>query len=144
MNLFSKSLWPDRQKAPLGRLLLAFVLAPAILSVLLALGAFVIAGMSEPDLESVIAVTQDSAVWLTALSFLFTYTFGLLGMGVLWALGLRGILAWAGTGGGLGVLVGMIFGIAINGVSQSIAVTVFAMISLVLFVLLRWIAGVRA
>lgn len=128
----------------MGRLLLAMVLAPAILSVLLILCAFGIAGMTEPGLENVIAVTQDSAIWLTALSFLFTYTFGLLGVGMLWALGVRALPVWAGSGGVLGALAGMIFGIAIEGVSPSIALVAFAVIGLVLFLLLRWIAGVRS
>lgn len=138
-----RGLWPEDEPAPMLRLLRGMLLAPMVVSLMLAMGAFLISGMARAQRAEAIAVALDSAVSLTALVFLFTFTLGLLGVLALGYATLRGTLVWALTGGLLGALSGVIFGIAMTGWPNQVMILAFAVLGWVLFLLLRWFAGIR-
>lgn len=144
MALFpATSLWPGRDRTPILRLAGAFVAAPLAISAVLALVAFVIAGMTEQSAEGVWRVTFRSAVTLSALVVVFTLTFGLAGVALLWRRASRGAIAWAVTGGVAGALAGALFAVAgMSAVSLPVVIA-FALAGLGLFLLIRLFAGVR-
>ncbi|MEM1298349.1 MAG: hypothetical protein AAGH68_03640 [Pseudomonadota bacterium] len=139
-----RDLWPEDEPAPLLRLLRGMVLAPMVLSLLLAAGAFLISGTARAERAAAVAAALDSAISLTALVFLFTFTLGLLGVMVLGYVASRGLLVWALTGGLLGALGGVIFGVMVGGAPNRVMILAFAVLGWVLFLLLRWFAGIRA
>jgi hypothetical protein len=143
MPLFAaRALWPDRDRAPLLRLGLALVAAPAVLALLLGLAAFLVMGMTEASGDAVLRETLRSAGALAALVFGFTLTFGLAGVAVLWALARRGILAWALTGAVAGALAGGLFGaVAMSGVRAALIVA-FALGGWAILLLVRRFAGI--
>jgi hypothetical protein len=143
MTLFApRALWPARDRVPFLRLGLALVAAPAVLALLLALAAFLVMGMTEASGEAVLRETLRSAGALAALVFGFTFTFGLAGIAVLWALARRGILAWALTGAAAGALAGALFGaVAMSGVMGALVVA-FALGGWAILLLVRRFAGI--
>jgi hypothetical protein len=144
MPLFPTSaLWPDRDRPPLLRLGLALISAPAVMTMLLGIGAFLVAGMTQLTSDGVLRATLRSTVALGALAFLFTFTFGLVGVALLWATGRRRLLAWAVMGAGAGALAGALFGaLAMDGVRGAI-VAAFALSGWAILVMIRGLAGVR-
>ena len=143
MALFAASaLWPGRDRPPLGRLITAMLGAPLVISAIVSLVAFLIAGMSEQSGAGVLQVTIEAAIALALLIFGFTLTFGLAGIIVLWALGLGGRRAWALMGAGMGALAGGGF---VSLALQSFQITIiigFAIAGWAVFMLIRLIAGI--
>ena len=86
----ARALWPDRDRVPLLRLGVALAAAPGILALLLAVAVFLVMGMTEASGEAVLRETLRAAGALAVLTLVFTFTFGLAGMALLWALGWRG------------------------------------------------------
>lgn len=145
MALFAvSSLWPARPDLPLARLILALIGAPLITAAIISAVAFLIAGMSEQTSAGVIQVTVEAAIALSALVYGFTLSFGLVGIAILWALSLRGRLAWSLMGAGLGAFAGAVFsGIAMQGFHSTVMIA-FAIAGWAVFMLIRWIARIGA
>lgn len=143
MNLFTRSLWPRHVRSPYLRLCLAIVAGPFLIASLLTLAAFLLAGMSEPTRERVMAVTLDAGVAMFSLSYGYMLTFGLVGIMMLWALAQRGILAWAVAGAVTGVIAGMLFGEVLMGGADRGLLIAFAFGGWLLFIAIRRLAGVQ-
>lgn len=145
MTLFpAKALWPTRERTPVVRLCLAFLMAPAIVASVFSAFTFMVAGMTEATAEGVWRVTVESAATLSALVFAFTLTFGLAGVAVLWRLARRGTMAWALTGAVAGTLAGVLFSAAAMPGLHPPLVIAFALTGWALFLLIRLFAGIRA
>lgn len=142
-NIFTRSLWPETVKAPYQRLAIAFVLAPLIVALFFSVLAFLIAGMTEVTHEGTVRATADSAAAIFALVFGYTAVFGAIGMMILWSTAQRGPLAWALTGAVLGAIAAFFFGMVFVGELEQPVLLVFMLASWALFVLIRWIAGIR-
>lgn len=142
MTLFTRSLWPDSVQSPYTRLMVALFVAPFLIAALLAGGAFMIAGMTENSREDVIAVTTDSALAIMALVVVFTLTFGLAGIAILWATAQRGLLIWALAGAIMGALAGTLFAFGFMGGPNGAILGIASVIGWILFVLIRRIAGI--
>jgi hypothetical protein len=124
------------------RLGVALVAAPGILALLLALAALLVMGMTEASGEAVWRETLRSAGALAVLVFGFTFTFGLVGTAVLWALGRCGMLAWALAGAVAGALAGALFGaVAMSGITGPLVVA-FALGGWAILLLVRRLAGI--
>jgi uncharacterized membrane protein len=143
MTLFTRSLWPETTRWPYLRLALGLVVAPLLLASVLTLLAFLLAGSTEPDRDSTLAVTRHAAgVFFTVLPG-FTLTFGLVGVAVLWALGRRGVLAWFGTGAASGAIVLVLKAMLVSWGIGVIQAAVAVGSGIAIFALIRWIAGIR-
>lgn len=143
MNIFTRSLWPASVRSPYTRLLVALGLAPFLFATLLTIAAFLVAGMSEPTREAAIDVTIDSGLSLFALTYIYTLTFGLVGIMILWALAQRGIFAWAVCGAVTGAIASMVFGEAfLEGTSRGLVIA-FAFGGWMIYLLIRRIAGIQ-
>ena len=143
MTLFTRSLWPERVARPYLRLTGALIAAPLVLAAALTLLAFLIAGSTEFTREDTLAVTNEAAVVFFVALPAFTLTFGLAGVALLWALGRRGVLAWLVAGAGAGLLVAVGHGLFSPDGIVPMQTAVAVVLGLVLFLLIRWIAGVR-
>lgn len=140
----ASSLWPGQARLPLPRLILALFGAPLIVATIVSLVAFLIAGMSEQSGAGVMQVTTEAAIALSALALAFTWTFGLIGMAMLWALALHGRRAWALMGAGAGGLAGVLFAGFAMQASHGTVITAFAIAGWAIFMLIRWIARIGA
>ncbi|MCH8167794.1 MAG: hypothetical protein IIC03_07680 [Proteobacteria bacterium] len=143
MTLFTRSPWPDTVGHPYLRLAVAMVMAPVALATVLTLFAFLIAGATASTRENAVVATLEAAVAFFVYLPAFTLTFGLAGVALLWMLGRRGVLAWLMAGAGAGILVATGRGLLAEGGIVPVQVAVAVALALVLFVLIRWIAGVR-
>lgn len=139
----ARSLWPRSTKAPYRRLVISLIAAPLIATSILTGAAFGLAGMSEPDLSSVLSVTLQSGIAILTLVLGFTLTFGLLGLAALWFLGQRGFLAWCVAGVLGGAIFGILFGNVMMGEVQRPLFLIFAITGAVVMLLIRLIAGVQ-
>ena len=137
------SLWPERAGNPYLRLAAALIAAPLVLVAVLTLFAFLVAGSTEPTREATLAATNAAAVGFFVYLSGFTLTVGLAGVALLWKLGRRGVLAWLATGAGGGALAAAGLGLATGAGMVPLQIVVAAVLGLVLFALIRWIAGVR-
>lgn len=136
-------LWPARERAPVLRLGVALIAAPGTVAGLFTLFAFLVAGMTERTSEEVIRVTAQTGLALSLLTFLFTLTFGLAGIALLWRMARRGPVAWALTGGAFGVLAGLLFSTLALSTAHGVVVLAFALAGWAVFLLVRRIAGIR-
>ncbi|HUS55085.1 MAG TPA: hypothetical protein VMY41_13930 [Thermohalobaculum sp.] len=143
MTLFTRSLWPDRVRRPYLRLAAALIAAPLVLAAVMTLIAFVVAGSTEPTREGTLALTTSAAVVFFVALPAFAMTLGLAGVALLWSLGRRGVLAWLATGAGAGMLVATGHGLLVEGGIVPVQMAVAVVLGLVMFALIRWIAGVR-
>jgi hypothetical protein len=143
MSLFTPSLWPERVTRPYARLALGIVLAPAILVLLGAAIAFVIAGASEATAIGTRAVTMDATLSLTAALVVLTVIAVLPGIALLWALAKRGVLAWGLAGLAFGAAASAAMSLGQRGVVEPFFVGVGTALTLLLFLLIRGIAGIR-
>ncbi len=144
MTLFTRSLWPERVRRPYLRLAGALIAAPVVLASVMTLLAFLIAGSTEATEDATLAMTNEAAVVFFITLPAFTLTFGLAGVGMLWSLARRGVLAWLITGAGAGALVATGHGLFVEGGIIPIQMAVAVVLGLGLFTLIRWIAGVRS
>ena len=143
MSLFTRSLWPKSERRPYLRLLLALLISPVVIAGLLTLSAFLIAGMTEQTKEGTMETTRQAALTLSAVVGLFTVSFGLIGVTMLWALAQRGPLAWALAGALLGALGGVVFTMTSMGRIEGPVLIAFFMCGWAMFLMIRWIAGIR-
>ena len=143
MTLFTGSLWPSGAHRPYLRLAVALIVAPLALAAVLTLLAFLAAGSTETSRAETMAVTKDAAMWFFAGLPAFTLTFGLAGVALLWALAQRGALAWLLAGAGSGAFAAAGLGLITQVGIVPKYVLIVAVLSLMLFALIRWIAGVR-
>ena len=143
MTLFTRSLWPERVGRPYARLAMAMVMAPVALAAVLTLLAFLVAGSTELTRANTIVVTLEAAVAFFVYLPAFSLTFGLAGVALLWSLGRREVLDWLVAGAGAGALAATALGLLAGGRIVPVQVAVAVVLGLVLFALIRWIAGVR-
>lgn len=143
MTRFSRSLWPERVRRPCLRLAVALVAAPLALAAGLTLLAFVVAGSTEPTREATLVVTNHAAVVFFVALPAFSLTIGFGGVLLLWFLGRRGVLAWLVTGIGAGMLVAIGHGFFSGDGIVAAQMVVAVVLGVILFALIRWIAGVR-
>jgi len=143
MTLFTRSLWPETVGRPYLRLATAMVMAPVALATVLTLLAFLVAGATEMTRERTIVVTLEAAVAFFVYLPAFNLSFGLAGVALLWSLGQREVLAWLAAGAGAGALAAAGLGLFAGGRIVPVQVAVAVVLGLALFVLIRWIAGVR-
>ncbi|MEM7422905.1 MAG: hypothetical protein AAF334_04225 [Pseudomonadota bacterium] len=142
MSIFVNTLWPDTVRSPLRRLLLALIASPVLVAALLTAGAYAIAGMTESSRQEVITYTVDAAIVILPMMFIFTLTFGLIGIFILWWLVQRGVVSWVICGAVMGVIAGISFGeLLMNGVERGL-LAAFAVTGILLFTFIRAIAGV--
>lgn len=143
MSLFTRSLWSDHVRSPYRRLCVAFVLSPAILSVVLSIIAIVLASMAESSTEDAVSAGMDSAITLTGVIFAYTMSFGLAGVCLLWALAQRSATTWAAAGLVAGALGGFLLAeIGMDRGGRSLVIF-SAVTSIALFLLMRLIAGIQ-
>jgi len=143
MSLFTRSLWPERVSRPYLRLALAMLLAPAILALAGTAISFAIAGFSETTRTGVMAVTTDAGIVLGVFAALLTILAGLPGVATLWALGKRGVIAWAAAGAAFGAVAAVILGLLQQGRTAPLGIAVGAIFCCLMFLLVRALAGVR-
>jgi len=143
MTLFTRSLWPETTRWPYLRLALGLVVAPLLLAAVLSLIAFLIAGSSEPDRASTLALTRHAAGLFFVILPGFSLTLGIAGVAALWALGRRGLLAWLVAGAVAGAIVVAVQVLLIAGTIAPAQAAIELAVGLVIFALIRWIAGVR-
>lgn len=139
-----RPLWPETQRVPLLRLARAFVIAPLLLAALLAVGATLVSGTAGARAGDPLQTFLNAAATLSTLSFLFALTFGLPGMLLLGAAGMRGTLPWAVMGGVMGAAAGGLYSVLAGGTDIRVTVLATAIIGWLLFLMLRWQAGVKA
>ncbi|MEM7744302.1 MAG: hypothetical protein AAF409_11405 [Pseudomonadota bacterium] len=144
MALFTRSLWPETVRHPYRRLAMGFIFAPLMLGVLLAVLTFMVGGVSEPDQGAVIDYTIRVMPYLLGALIAFTLTFGVAGVGVLWALGQRSMVIWALLGATLGATAGSIVTVFGTINPPWIVPAAFGFLGWLLFLLIRAVAGVRA
>jgi hypothetical protein len=125
------------------RLAVAMVMAPVALATVLTLLAFLVAGSTEATRTDTVVATLEAAVAFFFYLPAFNLTFGLAGVAVLWSLGQRAVLAWLSAGAGAGALAAAGLGLTAGGRIVPIHVAVAMVLGLMLFALIRWIAGVR-
>jgi hypothetical protein len=143
MTLFTRSLWPDRIRWPYLRLAGALIAAPLVPAAVLTLIALVVAGSTEPTRDGTLALTLWAAVVFFVALPAFALTFGVAGVALLWSLGRRGALEWLATGAGAGMLVATGHGLFVEDRIVPVQMVVAIVLGLVMFFLIRWIAGVR-
>ena len=143
MKLFATSFWPDREVNALLRMALALLGAPLIVTAILTLIAFTIAGMSESSRTGVMAVTKEAAVQFLTISMIFTFSVGLIGVAGLWAFAQRGFVTWFVTGGVLAVLATEILGLSTGAAVNQLQIVIAISLGCTTFILIRWIAGIR-
>lgn len=144
MSLFTPSLWPGATATPWRKLVMSILFAPLLPLLLLAVLVFLIGGMTQTNRELALAYTYETVPVLVIAIYVFTLTFGLAGIAVLWALGQRGLLVWALTGGVLGVAAGLFLGLTMAEGPPAELLIACAVLGWILFVLIRRFAGVRA
>jgi len=144
MDETQRTLWPNHPRPPLTRLAAAVVGAPLILAAVLTGLAFLVAGSSLATREAVVARTLEAAQAFFLFLPGFTLTAGLVGVLVLSALGMRGVLAWLTTGAATGALASAGLALAVGGAVQTMQLTVAMTLGMTLFLLIRGLAGVRA
>ena len=143
MRLSVSTFWPQANVLPTRRLIQAALLAPLIVSVVIVLLAFLIAGMSESNSAGVVAVTLNAASILVPVLFLFMFTFGALGIVALWLLRLRNAMAWAVCGALMGALASWLTGeLQTEQVTRPLLIG-SAVVGWSMLLLFRWLAGIR-
>lgn len=138
-----RPLWPDAEVTPVRKLVTAFVLAPLLMTILLAVGSALVAGMSTGARTDLVTVLANSFMSLGLVIFVFALTLGIVGVLILGAAGLRGVLPWAATGGLMGAVAAAIYGFITNSGDLQIMLLAFGLMGWVLFLMLRWLAGVK-
>jgi hypothetical protein len=106
--------------------------------------AYLAAGSTETSREGTLAVTNDAALTLFLFLPAYSLTVGLGGAALLWRLNRRGVIAWNVTGAALGIAASAILGLVTERGIVPVHLAIAAGLSLVLFLLIRWIAGVRS
>lgn len=117
---------------------LAMVAAPVLLAFILALIVAILDGLAEG-----LPQAGGMAAGFVGALLLFTLTLGTGGVAVLWGAGQRGAMAWAATGGLLGTIFGMAHGVVTASQVREVDMIHAALIGVALFLLIRWLAGVR-
>ena len=143
MTLFARSLWPQSVRRPYLRLAGAMIAAPLVLAAVLTLLAFLAAGSTETTRTETMEVTNDAAIWFFGGLPAFTLSFGMVGVAVLCALGQCKWWAWLLTGAVTGALAAAGLGLLTDRGIVPMHVLAVAVLGLILFGLIRWIAGVR-
>lgn len=143
MPMFDRSLWPETVENPVKRLVFAMVGAPLIWGVLGTLIGFVIAGLTEPDAAGTLDYTMDIMFVSFGFNFIFTFTFGLVGVLGLIAVKQTSAAAWALTGGVMGAAVAAINTFILPGQLNRGVLIFFVVMGWALFLTIRWLAKIK-
>lgn len=121
------------------RLAAGFFLAPSIVAGLVSMVMFFLEGASQTAEAAVLAATVEHGITLLWLTFGYTATLGAAGVAVLWALRLRGLLAWTMAG----LLTGAVAGLVLGPIGSPVLL-VLGIMGCAIFLLIRAIAGISA
>lgn len=143
MRAFGTDWWPEGVKRPGLRLAAGVVLAPLIMAAVATGGAFLVAGSTFPDRETVIAATINAAATMLAGLPVMGLTTGLLAVLALWAARLRGWFAFLLAGLVAGAVFAAVTAALGGGAFNARVAGVLAVIGALQLVLVRTIAGVR-
>lgn len=143
MVALDKSFWPDDVRHPYRRLVVALLLGPAILGIILTMTAFLMSRLSSGSQAESLTEAIDAARQIFFYLVLFTPTVCLSGVIILWAVRARGPIPWALMGGFCGAIVGVAYGLVQFGQVQQQLLIVFGVLGWALFLVIRWLAGVR-
>ncbi|MBY8977757.1 hypothetical protein KHP62_18230 [Rhodobacteraceae bacterium NNCM2] len=125
------------------RLVFAFLAAPLIWAVVGTMIGFVIAGMTEPNLDGTIDSTLNTMAVSFGFFYAFTLTLGVLGVLVLLYLKQRSAAIWALTGGAMGGVVATINTILLPGQLNQIVLIFFVAVGWAMFLTIRWLAKIK-
>lgn len=143
MTQRNRSLWPGKTPQPWLRLVAAVVAAPVLLAALLTGLAFAVARSTMPSGAEALAVASDAGEKFFILLPTFTLTVGLVGVVFLAAFGLRGVLTWIAVGFVVGAMAPVSRALASGEALLPMQAVIAAGLSVTLFLLIRWLAGVR-
>ncbi|MCI4660536.1 MAG: hypothetical protein MRY63_01770 [Neomegalonema sp.] len=137
-----KDYWPDDERHPWLRLVLAFIGAPLpFAATSIALIWWTYAG-TESDPREALKLTQQMTVMLLILTYGLVLGGGAIAFPLLWSLRLRSAIAYFLTGAGLGFL--LAGALMMQGGEQNrVAIGFLGIMGGVVFLLFRWIAGIR-
>ena len=144
MVALDKSFWPDDVRHPYRRLAIALLLGPAILGAILTMTAFLMSRLSSGSQAESLTEAADAARQIFFYLVLFTPTVCLAGVVILWAVRARGPVPWALMGGFCGAIVGVAYGLVQFGAIENTMLVAFGVLGWALFLVIRWLAGVRA
>ncbi|MEL6268037.1 MAG: hypothetical protein AAFR52_20780 [Pseudomonadota bacterium] len=139
---FRDRLWPPGVRLPFLRLTAGLVVAPLAASAVVAVAAYVIAGMTEPTRILVMAVTEDATIAFAGVALVLMVIvvipcillFGLLGWRSALVWSLTGLIAGASSAGAMGMA---------QGAALEVAAPVGGVASVVLLLTTRAVAGIR-
>ncbi|MEM7177270.1 MAG: hypothetical protein AAGD47_09370 [Pseudomonadota bacterium] len=143
MVLIDRSLWPDTVRNPLKQLVFAIFAAPFIWGVVCTVLAFIIAGLTEPDLDGTLVLTQRFLVISFGACYAFTLTLGVLGVIILLLAKVRNIVVWAFTGGMMGGLVAVAHMLMLPGQMTRAILIAFVILGWSIFLTIRSFAKIR-
>lgn len=143
MPVMDRSLWPETVKSPIKRLLFAMVGAPLIWGCIGTLIGFVIGGLSEPDGAGTLDYTIDIMLASLGFSYAFTFTLGILGVGVLILAKQTTAAAWALTGGLMGAVVAALITIVLPEQLNRGVLIFFVVMGWAMFLTIRWLARIK-
>ncbi|MEM1382140.1 MAG: hypothetical protein AAGG06_00715 [Pseudomonadota bacterium] len=136
------NIWPEAMMSPIRRLLVAMIVSPILITAALTAVAFVVAGSSESNKAATFAVTEDAAVWFFGTLLGYTLTVGTVGILILSLLKQRSILSWAICGAAAGAATGAVLSFLGTGVIDPFQAGITTAGSLILFLLIRALAGI--
>ena len=138
-----RGFWEGEKPDAVRRICLAFLLSPLIVGALMMVFAFMVAGVQGGGWDKILGATLGGALVLFITLFVFMLTFGIAGVVALWFLGQRGMLAWAVCGALMGAVASVLVGELLMGGAERPVVIGSAVGGWVIFLLFRWIAGIR-
>ncbi len=125
------------------RLALSILAAPLLLAALATGIAFIVAGSGVATREATLIRTRDAAQAFFLFLPLFTLSFGLAGIAILWWRGMRGRLSWAAGGAAAGMIGAAVLGLAGGAGINPVHIAVAAFFGSLIFLVIRWLAGIR-
>lgn len=144
MILIDRNLWPDAVRNPLKQLIFAVIATPFIWGVVCTVLAFVVAGLSEPDLDGTLRATRRVMVISFGFCYAFTLTLGVIGVIMLLLAKVRNIAIWALTGGLMGGVVAVAHMLMLPGQMTRIVLIVFVILGWSIFLTIRSLAKIKS
>ena len=143
MSALGLDWWPQEARRPVARLVAGLAIAPIVVAAICAPLAWLVAGMTLPDPAAVHQAALTAAVTALSAFVVFSATFGLLAVLLLWVTRRRATLDFALMGIAAGALfavaTSLVFGTRLT-LGQPLLLGGMGAASLLV---VRWIAGVR-
>ncbi len=143
MIVIDRSLWPDAVRSPLKQLVFAVIATPFIWGVVCTAVAFVVMGLSEPDLDSTLRMTHRVMAISFGFCYAFTLTLGVLGVMMLLLARIGNIVMWALTGGLMGGIVAVAHMLMLPGQMTRIVLIAFVILGWSIFLTIRRLAKIK-